>query len=515
MPTPTPLWAIEQLQPEHLGGGLRGLERETLRVGTDGRLSSQAHPISIGSALTHPRITTDYSEALLEFVTPPVRRNTTALADLTEVHAFVQQRLDDELLWPASMPCIGAADDDVPIADYGSSNGGLFRTVYRRGLGHRYGRAMQAIAGVHFNYSPPAELWQHLRELRGSALTDTQFRSDCLMGLVRNYRRLAWVIAYLFGASPVVAKSFRPDGHARLESLNGSDWYAPHATSLRMSDLGYRNKTQARLAISANSLAEYAAQLRRAVSTHEPAYAQIGVEVDGAYRQLNSNALQIENEYYSSIRPKPGNRDLRPVAALERFGVEYVELRNLDSDPLSPVGIGPVQMACAELLLLVCLVQDSPPISASEQVEIDQRELTVAWEGRRPGLMVTRAGSAVKLADWGAELADQVASVSARIGSDYYQAAAEHYRSAFADPGITPSARMLRSLGTPGGADNSLEFGLELAEAHRAALTDFTYSPGREAELTAMAEASIAEARALEASPQPPFAEYLAEYFDQ
>ena len=71
------------------------------------------------------------------------------------------------------------------------------------------------------------------------------------MGLVRNYRRCGWLVTYLFGASPAFSKSFRPDGHAVLQELDRATWYAPFATSLRMSDIGYRNKNQARLGISA------------------------------------------------------------------------------------------------------------------------------------------------------------------------------------------------------------------------------------------------------------------------
>src|SRR5690606_26320346 len=134
------------------------------RVTLDGRLSRRPHPTALGSALTHPYLTTDYSEALLEFVTPPQPANWQTLDFLCELHAFVHRHLDDARLWPPSMPCIVNANQEIPIARYGSSNLGMMKTVYRRGLGHRYGRAMQAIAGIHFNYSPPAEFWHACRE---------------------------------------------------------------------------------------------------------------------------------------------------------------------------------------------------------------------------------------------------------------------------------------------------------------------------------------------------------------
>jgi glutamate--cysteine ligase len=261
------------------------------------------------------------------------------------------------------------------------------KTVYRRGLGHRYGRAMQAIAGVHFNYSLPSAFWPEYRahERRSEPLRD--FRSAELMGMVRNYRRCAWLVTYLYGASPALNRSFRPAGHELLVELDRATWYAPFATSLRMSDLGYQNKTQGRLSIRANSLAEYVAGMRSAVTTEEPSYAAIGVAVDGEYRQLNANILQIENEYYSTIRPKPSKESKhRPLAALAHDGIEYVEVRTLDLSA-DPVGMNQNELRFIEALLIYCLLADSPSISADEQAEIDARGLKVAREGRRPRAM--------------------------------------------------------------------------------------------------------------------------------
>ena len=346
-----------------------------------GQLSRRPHPSALGSALTHPYLTTDYSEALPEFVTPPHASNWETLQFLCDLHGFVHRRLDGELLWPASMPCVLNANEEIPIAEYGSSNLGLMKAIYRRGLGFRYGRSMQAIAGVHFNYSPPREFWLPFRDHLQSSETETGFRSACFMGLVRNYRRYAWLVTYLFGASPAVCKSFRPEGHDLLEEFDDATWYAPFATSLRMSDLGYRNKTQARLSISANSLGEYVAGLTAAVTTVEPRYAAIGVKVEGEYRQLNANILQIENEYYSAIRPKPTKATGdRPTVALRAQGVEYVEIRTLDLNVTDPVGVNQNQLRFLEALLIYCLLADSPPIDSAEQSEIDRRDLIVARE---------------------------------------------------------------------------------------------------------------------------------------
>jgi glutamate--cysteine ligase len=494
--------------------GLRGVEKESLRVTAEGHLSQLPHPLSLGAALTHPYITTDYSEALPELVTPPQHTTWETLQFLCDVHAFIHRRLGSELLWPASMPCTLGSADEIPIAYYGPSNVGRMKTVYRRGLGHRYGRAMQAIAGVHFNYSLPEEFWPEYREREQRPGSLLDFRSTELMGLVRNYRRCAWLVTYLFGASPVLSKSFRPEGHELLTELDHDSWYAPFATSLRMSDLGYRNKSQGRLSIRANSLAEYVAGMRAAVTTEDPRYAAIGVVVDGEYRQLNANILQIENEYYSTIRPKPSKASShRPLLALERTGVEYVEVRTLDLNCADPVGMSQNELRLLEALLIHCLLADSPPISEAEQAEIDSRDLTVAREGRRPKLTIAYGGRQRPLTECGAELLRGVASVAQLLDADgtSYSEAVELAMETLREPERTPSAALLAALGRE--QATFFEYTLALAESHAAYFRELALAPEREKSLAAMASRSIEEAEALIHKDPRSFEAYLRDYF--
>lgn len=494
--------------------GLRGVEKESLRIREDGMLSRWPHPAALGAALTHPYITTDYSEALPELVTPPQRTQWETLQFLCDLHAFLQRRLDGELLWPSSMPCELPADDEIPIAHYGPSNPGRMKTVYRRGLGHRYGRAMQAIAGVHFNYSLPAEFWPEYRDFERRAEPLTEFRSAQLMGLVRNYRRSAWLVTYLTGASPALCRSFRPDGHELLAELDSATWYAPYATSLRMSDLGYRNKTQGRLSIRANSLAEYLAGIRSAVTTEEPRYAAIGVVVDGEYRQLNANILQIENEYYSTIRPKPSKASKsRPLVALAESGVDYVEVRTLDLSSADPVGMNQSELRFIEALLIYCLLAESPAIDANEQAEIDARDLTVAREGRRPGLELFDGGRAHTVRERGRELTAGIRQVAELLDADAegYVAAVDAADEALSDPERTPSAGLLAALRSE--RASFFEYTLGLARTHGAYFRDFALGAAREQALVETARRSLDDTEALAAKDSRPFADYLRGYF--
>jgi glutamate--cysteine ligase len=494
--------------------GLRGVEKESLRVGPDGTLSRRPHPKALGATLTHPSITTDYSEALPELVTPPLRTQWETLQFLCDVHAFIARRLDGELLWPASMPCELPPDDEIPIASYGPSNLGRMKTVYRRGLGHRYGRAMQAIAGVHFNYSLPLEFWPEYQSFSRSAESLRDFRSAELMGLVRNYRRCAWLVTYLNGASPALCRSLRPAGHELLVELDSETWYAPYATSLRMSDLGYRNKTQGRLSIRANSLAEYLAGMRSAVTTIEPRYEEIGVVVDGEYRQLNANILQIENEYYSTIRPKPSKASkTRPLVALAEGGVDYVEVRTLDLSAADPVGMNQGELRFVEALLIYCLLAESPPISAAEQEEIDARDLTIARDGRRPGRKLVDGGRERSIGELGLELLAGIREVAELLDDERqgYVAAVDAAAEALRDPERTPSAAFLAALRSE--QASFFEYTLGLARSHAAYFRAFALDPAREQALEQTARRSLEEAEALPGKDPRPFADYLRDYF--
>jgi len=507
-------WLRDGDNAASLRRGLRGLEKESLRVERNGRLSRRPHPERLGSALTHPYLTTDYSEAMLEFVTPAYSSNWETLQFLCDLHSFVMDNLEDELLWAQSMPCLMSPDPEIPIAEYGTSNLGRMKSVYRNGLGFRYGRAMQAISGLHFNYSLPLRFWESHRERQESRGPLSDFISDQYMGLVRNYRRHAWLLIYLFGASPALCKSFSTERHSVLEDFDSDTWYAPYGTSLRMSDIGYRNKSQAALRISANSLQDYVSGLAAAVSTPNPEYEAIGLRVDGEYRQLNTNTLQIENEYYSSIRPKPraGNPD-RPTVALREFGVEYVEVRTLDLNMMNPVGINQTQLRFIEALLIYCLLVESLPIDATEQAEIDARDLLVAREGRRPELALPRGGHEVALTDWALEVLAPVRDIAAALDADEegYLSAVDAQIAAVSEPELTPSAQILRHMRDAGAS--FLDFTLESSRAHGRYFASLSLTPEKRGLLQRLANDSLREQGRLEARSEQPFDEYLQDYF--
>jgi glutamate--cysteine ligase len=508
---------INSGQPQILQGGRKGVEKESLRVTRSGHIVETPHPRALGSALTNEHITTDYSEALIELVTPPFAASWELLQYLIDLHQFVYRHLGDELLWATSMPCALQGDASIPIAQYGSSNVARMKTVYRQGLGLRYGRVMQAISGVHFNYSFPEGFWEAYAAMRGSPTFDAHFISSSYFELLRNYRRVGWIVLYLFGVSPVVCKSFMRGREVHLPELTAGTLYEPYATSLRMSDIGYRNRNQSGLAVSVNSLDEYVRDLTRAITTAHPAYEALGVKLDGAYQQLNANILQIENEYYSFIRPKRvANSGERSTKALQRAGVEYVEVRALDVSAYDPVGVNQSKLRFLEALLALCLLKKSPLIADDEQAALDQNHLTVARRGREPGLMLSRDGKSVPLRDWAHELIDSLTGICEVLdrgdASRPYAHALAAQAGKIDNVALTPSARLMTELATTN--ESFFELALRMSMMHKDYFLEL-YPPnqGRLSEFAAAANESLEKQRNIEAGDKESFEKYLARYF--
>ncbi|MDC8757724.1 glutamate--cysteine ligase [Janthinobacterium fluminis] len=498
-----------------LAGGLRGIERETLRVDSAGHLAATAHPAALGSALTHPQITTDYAEALLEFITPAEHDIGLTLDKLDGIHRYAYSRLGDELLWSQSMPSQLPGEQEIQIAWYGKSNLGMLKHVYRRGLALRYGKAMQCIAGIHYNYSLDERLWRVLAADSGAKAAPLAYQSASYLATIRNFRRYSWLLMYLFGASPALSSGFLRGAPHQLQTLSDDTLYLPHATSLRMSDLGYQNDAQSGLRPHENSLDDYVAALTKAVNQAYPPYAELGTKRDGEWIQLSSNVLQIENEYYSTIRPKRVIRTgERPIQALCLRGVQYIEVRCLDVDPFEPVGISVATGRFLDAFLLFCALDESAAISEQQSAMYTENFARTVKEGRRPGLTLRRDDGDIGLRDWGRELLERIAPVAALLdaqrGDTVHADALAAQAAKLADADATPSAKVLAELRGNGGS--FADFGLRQSLRHAAYFRAHPPTPAEQAYFGELAAASLAEQDAIERTPAGSFDDYVAAY---
>jgi glutamate--cysteine ligase len=499
----------------------RGVEKESLRVNRQGTLSRTTHPKALGAALTHPHITTDYSEALLEFITPPEKNINHIINTLEDLHTFTYQHIGDESLWVNSMPCI-LNDDDVPIAQYGDSNSGRMKSIYRLGLGHRYGRSMQTIAGIHFNFSVSDDLWEFLHRTDASSLPLVNFKTDGYLKLIRNFRRNFWLLLYLFGAAPAVCSSFIKGREHTLEPLKADDsytLYTPYATSLRMGDLGYQSSAQESLMPNYNNIDDYIKTLCDAITQQHTDYSAIDIrDKHGDYQQLNDCLLQIENEFYSIIRPKrTAKSGQTALSALANGGIEYIEVRCLDLNPFEDIGINKQQIQFLDIFLLYCLLEDSPPSDEDENRNILENQKRMVYEGRKPNLMLHDFGRERPAEQWSQEIMGKLQLIAEMIDthndSKDYQNALKAEQKKLDNSAHTPSAKIVEQLTRDDISFHHLAMNHSLA--NRDHFRSQRLSADKVASYTQMATESLAKQKHIEADTSIAFDKYLENYYKQ
>lgn len=504
-----------EAHPDALKGIGRGIERETLRVQPDGHLATTAHPDSLGSALKHDWITTDFAETLLEFITPVDHSIDHMLAFLRDVHRHVARELGEERMWPFSMPCLIEDANKITLAQYGKSNIGRMKTLYRQGLKNRYGALMQTISGIHYNFSLPLSFWQAWADVKDYE-SGKETISAGYLRLIRNYYRFGWIIPYLFGASPAICSSFLQGSESALpfDTDNKGTLWLPYATSLRLSDLGYTNKSQSSLGITFNSLEGYVSALKKAIKTPSEDFVKMGTrDADGNWLQLNTNVLQIENELYAPIRPKRVTRSGEaPSDALQRGGIEYIEVRSMDINPFSPIGVDENQVRFLDLFLIWCTLADAPEMSSDELQCSRQNWNRVVLEGRKPDLKIAvGCGEAeYSLVEVGktlfADLRRVAEALDSNQGTTEYQQVCDELVASFDDPELTYSARILKAMKESGVTGT----GIALAEQYQQLLVNEQLEVLKPEDFARQAQASVAAQQQLEANDTLDFETYLA-----
>jgi len=498
----------------------RGIEREGLRVLPEGKLSQHSHYYQLGSALTHPNITTDYSESLLEFITPVSHSPEQAIAQLQDVQKYTLSQIDGEIIWPMSMPCFVENDNNVVLAQYGNSHVGKMKTVYRQGLKNRYGSMMQVISGIHFNFSFSENFWLNLKALEKNNDEMQEFVSDKYFALLRNYKRFCWLIPYLYGSSPAICSSFLQNKPTELpfKKSNSGYMYLEYATSLRMSDLGYTNSEQSALHICYNNLDGYLDDVQEAINLVSTEFEKIGVKVDGQYQQLNSNVLQIENELYAPIRPKqvakPGEK---PSEALKSRGVEYIEVRALDVNPFVDTGISIEQIYFLDIFLTYCTLTFSEQLDCDTQNVHEKNMDEVVVRGRDPQLLLEDNGQMKSVIQWGVELFSDMKAVAELLDqandTDKYTTVLAVEERKLHDSSLTPSAQLLNLVVEQ---EQSLtKFSLDKAQQYRQGLLESDYQFYSHDYFVDQVRVSHQAQQAIEESDEGTFDDFLQQYFDK
>ena len=491
-----------------------GLEKESLRV-NDSKIANSKHPRELGASLTNRYITTDFSESQIELITPPENKNKQALKTLDEIHHFVSSKIGDEFLWPFSIPVKISHEHEIPIAKYGSSNIGRFKEIYRSGLSHRYGRMMQAISGVHYNFSLPKSIWKNPLFIN-KAIESKCVRSDAYFNMLRNIHRVNWLILFLFGASPILTKNFISKDSHLFKKLDNDTYYMPFATSLRMSQYGYQNAKRRNIKVSYNSLNEYILDIREATNTLHPDFKGEYKSISPLEPQINRNVLQIDDEYYAIARPKSSTLDgRRTTSKLQQNGVDFIELRSLDIDPFSRIGINYQSSLCINLILYYCFIKQDHYFTNQEIKPINQNDSLVAAQGRKADLFLNMNNEKILLKDWGNRIIDQLQFIASEIddASNLYSEAAESMREKLNNPNETISAKFLEKVTS--GNESFFQLGRSIGQANKE-----YYSRLQERQnsiwkiLDKEVDISISKKKALENTNSEAFDLYIEKYFN-
>lgn len=488
----------------------QGIERECLRVDVQGHTALTAHPYGLGSKLTHRFITTDYSENLLEFITGVHSSESGLFNELNNIHAFTYSKLGEELLWPNSMPAILPEEENIPIANFGPSHIGQLKTLYRKGLAHRYGKSMQSIAGLHYNFSLSDNFWKNLKTELQDNRELQEFKDENYFKLIRNFQRYKWLLIYFFSASNIVHKSFLTGKKHQLLQLSPDTYYNPEAVSLRMGGLGYTSQAQANIQICYNNVSSYIQTLEKARLCSYPPYEEIGLEKDGERIQLNTHLLQIDNEFYSTVRPKNVAKSKESaLKALYLRGTEYIEIRLCDINPFSAVGISKEQVCFLQLFLMWCLAKDSDLIGSNECKELEENFKKVVREGNSSQLSLVRNQETVLMKDWMFELMEEIGLLAQKFSEvdGFYMIAFDKYVRTLEDGESNLSKELLDKIRTK----SFISFNLDLAKEHKKTLV---LSETVAQEFNDFAKISHQEEERLIKENHGDFETFLRQYFD-
>jgi glutamate--cysteine ligase len=454
--------------------GKFGVEKESQRVTSLGDLALTAHPSAFGDKTENPRITVDFSESQIEMITPTYNSVYEVYDELNIINSEVENNIGDELLWPLSMPPKLPAEDRIPIAKFSESEHGKHMQIYRKGLALRYGKKMQMISGIHYNFSFGEELIEYLYHKYGNEMDKRLFIDEMHFALTRNFLRYRWLLIYLFGASPYCHSTYHSVINKEIgiikkcchDCMDIIENFNQYTTSLRVSRFGYSN-TFKHVNIYFNSLEEYSTKIRTMLATENEKYSNLGIYKNGSQIQLNGNILQKESEFYSSIRLKQNTlKGETPLDALEKRGVKHVEVRILDLNPFERLGLSVEQMNFLQIFMLFCLFEKSENITDSEYKKINSNHHHVALYGRKDGLKLQKYDNgSIKLNEWGKEIFKRLIDIAELIHKDtgddkYLKSVSKEYKKLF-DVSLLPSERIHREMKENN--ENFLEFGTRWA----------------------------------------------------
>ncbi|MGL5355613.1 MAG: bifunctional glutamate--cysteine ligase GshA/glutathione synthetase GshB, partial [Cetobacterium sp.] len=332
-----------------------GIEKESLRVNGEGKLSTTEHPQVFGNKLEHPYITVDFSESQIEMITPIQKSVSEAYNFLKNIHEVVSTNLKDEYLWSQSVPPILPETSEIPIAKFKNDKK---LEEYREKLADKYGKEKQLLSGIHFNFSFNEDFLKELHQLSSSNLSFKDFKDEVYLKISRNYFRYGWIVIYLLGASPLIHETYSQKCIDKMKKFTEDTYYSEDIVSFRNSSCGYRNKDE--FYVSYESVNKY---------------------VDSLEDLIGKNIISSPKEYYSPIRLKTKNTK-EILTELQNNGIDYLEFRSIDLNPFSEIGIEKLDLEFLHIFILFLFLKEEDGFTEKDYFRYLKNQELLANNGK-------------------------------------------------------------------------------------------------------------------------------------
>ncbi|MBZ6527363.1 bifunctional glutamate--cysteine ligase GshA/glutathione synthetase GshB [Aerococcaceae bacterium DSM 111021] len=404
-----------------------GLERESLRIDHDGNISNHLHSSEWGTRKQQPYIQTDFAESQLELITPPTHSITELQDWLSSFHQIVAttNEVNGDLLWPFSTPVIiPDKTEDIKIAQLEK----VEEYNYRAFLAELYGKHVQLISGIHYNFQINPEVESDSFGAQTEFDDELLFNNEVYMHLTRNYFRYRWLLTYAIGASPYVAPNYATNLYGKPHS--------DRMRSIRQSRFGYQNKET--VVMNYDSLDEFVESIEEAV---------------------NSGALSLEKELYRDVRLRGG----ATARELLDNGISYLEFRNIDLNPYHPHGIDNDTIALVRLFLITLLFL--PDVTHDSEIDkgTEMNYATSEADALDTPIDIEEARWLIKAMR---EVSQQLPSI------DNIPSIVDKLEASLEDPSLTLAGQIVKDAKN---YDEFLDMGLSLAKEHQAVYLDKPY----------------------------------------
>ena len=370
-----------------------GVEREGLRVDFKGKLSQKPHPTVFGYKMCNPYITTDFSESQLELITPVFSTTEETYKFLNALYDIVAMELEDEYLWPQSMPAIIPEDKDIPIAEFCGCEEGKVAREYREELFLKYGGKKQLISGIHYNFSFNENIIKKLYENSDKLKDYKTFKDNLYLKVTRNYLRYRWLLIYLLGCTGVVHESYQEDCVKQLEEISKDSFSNEGALSYRNSECGYKNKID--LFPNYNSVKDYVGSINKFI---------------------DEDLIDTPRELYAPIRLKA--KDPKSLLnSLMDDGINYLEYRSIDINPFEKGGIALNDLHFMNIFNLFLLIEDENDYENWQQEALNNQN-TIATNGKNDVELI-RDGESISKVQWGIEILNKIKVINDELQLGY------------------------------------------------------------------------------------------------